>query len=109
MRVTSGSHWADISEAPIGFRPRVRIMSAAMRGDVDGFSTALLCDRVTAWSYESDPKDPASWESVDWPFGEAVLAAAQGVWNRAPDPNDSSGKSSPLPQDDPSETPPTSS
>ena len=106
MRVTSGSHWAELSEEPFGWRPKNRLRDAAAgEGFYDSFALALVIDRTTAWSYEADPKKAESWETVDDRFGDAVLAAALKVWNGAPDPNDSSGKSSPLPPDDQSETP----
>jgi hypothetical protein len=110
MRVTSGSHWAELSEEPFGWRAKNRLRDAAAgEGFYDSFALALVIDRTASWSYTADPKDAASWEAVDVAFGDAVLSAALRIWQGAPDPNDSSGKSSPLPQDDPSETPPTSS
>jgi hypothetical protein len=109
MRVTSGSHWAELSEEPFGWRAKNRIRDAAAEGFYDTFGVALVIDRVTAWSYTADPKAAESWEAIDDKFGDAVFSAALRIWQGAPDPNDSSGKSSPLPPDDPSETPPTSS
>lgn len=95
MRVTSGDHWADVSEEPFGWRPKNRIRDAVDGGFYDGFIVALVTDRVTAWSEPGDPKQPEAWETVDAVFGDKVLAAALDIWKRTPDPNDSSDESKP--------------
>lgn len=105
MRVTGGGHWAEVSEAPFGWRAKNRIRDTADGPFYESFILALVTDRVTAWSLDTDPKDSESWEAVPVEFGDAVLTAALAVWTGAPDPNVSSGESKPSPQADPSETP----
>jgi hypothetical protein len=109
MRVTSGSHWAELSEEPFGWRAKNRIRDAAAEGFYDTFGVALVMDRVTAWSYTADPKAAESWEAIDDKFGDAVFSAALRIWRGAPDPNDSSGKPKRSPRAARSKTPPTSS
>jgi hypothetical protein len=107
VRVDSGNHWAEISEEPFTWGQRNRIRDAADGPFFASFATTLVAQRVTSWSEEGDPTDPASWEAVDDKFGDAVLTAALETWKDAPDPNAPSGesKSSPSPQDSESETP----
>ena len=98
MKVTSGSHWAELSDEPYTWGQRNKIRDAA---DADSFyqsfAVALVSERTTAWSYETDPRDPASWEAVDDAFGDAVFAAALESWKVIPDPNASSAQSAPSP------------
>ena len=111
MRVEHGGHWAELSEAPFTWGQRNKIRDAIDGGFFTSFATTLVSQRVTTWSYETDPTDVKSWADVDGGFGDAVFAAALKSWKDAPDPNEASGdgKSSPSPQDSPSETPTPSS
>ena len=110
MRVESGKHWAEISEAPITWGKRNRLRDAADGPFFGSFATTLVSELVTAWSEEGEPSDPKSWESVDDTFGDAVFTATLEVWKGAPDPNAKSGddKSSPSPPDSESENQTTS-
>ena len=107
MRVDSGNHWAELSEEPFTWGQRNKIRDAADGPFFTSFATTLVTVRVTSWSEKGDPKSAEAWESVDDTFGDAVLTAALKTWKDAPDPNAASGddKSSPSPQDSPSEEP----
>lgn len=109
MRVEHGGHWAELSEAPFTWGQRNRIRDAADGNFFSSFSPTLVSQRVTAWSYETDPTDPKAWDDVDDGFGDAVLAAALKTWKGAPDPNDTSAPSEPSPEARPSKTPTPSS
>jgi hypothetical protein len=107
--VEHGSHWAEVSGEPFTWGQRNKIRDAADGPFFESFAVTLVANRVTAWSYDTDPSDPASWEPVDDGFGDAVLTAALKAWKDAPDPNDSSAPSAPSPAERPSETPNKSS
>lgn len=112
MRVEHNGQWAELSDAPFTWGQRNRVRDAIDGGFFSSFAPTLVAERVTAWSYPSDPHDVKSWESVDDSFGDAVLGAALKVWKDAPDPNTTSGdgsKSKTSPQDSESETQTTSS
>jgi len=111
VRVEHGGHWADLSEAPFTWGQKNRIRDAADKPFFETFAVALVTNRVTAWSEPGEPSEPKAWEPVDADFGDAVFKAALSIWSAAPDPNAASGdgKSSPSPQDSPSETPTPSS
>jgi len=107
VRVESGNHWAELSEEPFTWGQRNKIRDAADGPFFESFAVTLVTQRVTAWSYDTDPRDPKSWEPVDDAFGDAVFKKALESWKAAPDPNAASGggKSSPSPLASPSETP----
>jgi len=111
VRVEHGGHWAELSEAPFTWGQKNKVRDSVDKPFYGGFATALVTQRVTAWSEAGDPTDPAAWEPVDADFGDAVFRAALDAWKAAPDPNGASGdgKSSPSPQDSPSKTPTPSS
>lgn len=82
-KVEYNGHWAVLTQKPLTWGDRNALRSQANKDFWVDFAPALVTWAVESWSYDTDPKDRASWENADPEFGDRVFAAALSKWKAA--------------------------